>query len=327
MASLARLGKNQSIMTSADRLLAHLRALTENGPRNIRSNPSSLETARRYVVDHFISAGWEVENQPFLLGPRLGSNDHSRPESTSALRLYRQLGGTNIIARRPGSTGRALLITAHLDTVADSPGADDDATAVAAVLDVATRLRAGGQPLVLAITDSEETSKHGARELARALAGEISGVVTMELVGYFDDTPGSQPVPAALKLIYPEVARFVAARGYRRDFAVIVEDRRSGDVAGALLGALTEAGMPTVRLRDPRPAGRLRHLVSLVAPPTAILDRSDHSRFWDIGVPAVMLVVGTPDGNPNYHRPTDTVDTIDLARLAVLVEGVVAMAR
>ena len=313
-------------MTSADRLHAHLVALTANGPRNVRTNPRALQAARRYVSDQLAAAGWVVEAQPFRLGPRIGSNDRSDPARTRALRLYRRIEGVNIVARRPGASGRALLVTAHLDSVGDSPGADDNATAVAAVLELAWRLAVGDRPLVLAITDSEETSKHGAAVLAKALRHQVFGVVTVELIGYFDDAPGSQPVPPPLKLAYPRVAAFVAGREYHRDFVVIVEDRRSGPVAAALLDGMTDAGMPAVRLRDPRPAGRLRHLVSLLVPPTAILDRSDHSRFWDRGVPAVMLVVGTPDGNPHYHRSSDTVETIDLPRFARVVEGLVRVA-
>jgi hypothetical protein len=320
------MGQNRVMSPSEDRLLAHLVALTANGPRNSRSNPEALVAARRYVVDHLEEAGWVVETQPFRLGARVGSNDHTRPRNRLGLAFYRYLEGANIVARRPGVSGRALLVTGHLDSTGDSPGADDNATAVAAVLELATVLRHGEHPLILAVTDSEETSKHGAALLARTLAPEIAGVVNLELIGYFDDTPGAQPVPQALKLAYPAVAGFVAGRRYRRDFAVIVEDRRSAAIAAALLDGLTDAGMPAVRLRDPRPAGMLRHAVSLLVPPTAILDRSDHSRFWDRGIPAVMLVVGTPDGNPNYHRPSDTVETIDVARFALIVDGLARMA-
>lgn len=123
---------------------------------------------------------------------------------------------------------------------------------------------------------------------------------------------------------FPRVNAQVVARKNRRDFVLMVEDRRSKFIGGPLLDALEAAAMPAIRLTDPRPAGWLRHLTTVFIIATSLLDRSDHSPFWDRGIPAVMLIAGTPDRSPHYHRETDATETLDYPRLAKIVDAVTA---
>jgi Peptidase family M28 len=295
-----------------------------------------MERAERYAADAFAAAGWRVRRDPFDVRWTLGSTDRYDDRALPLkVRLHPRLAGANLTARHPDAgSGPAVLVAAHLDTVEGSPGADDNASGVAVVLETARLLGGLPQPpaVTLLLTDLEEAGLVGARIAARRHHRDQRprGVICLESVGCYAFAPHTQRLPAGAGLVFRDAVREVGSRGYRGDFALVVH-RRSSYRAAALwrsAAAATGPALPAVLLRDPRPAGALGFLLGLAVPALYHLGRSDHVPFWYRGIPA-LLVTGTADfRNRHYHRATDTPDTLDYPRLAaVAVATAVTVAR
>ncbi|MYS24254.1 Peptidase family M28 [Streptomyces sp. DvalAA-14] len=315
-------------------LRRHVAALAR-GPRSRRHAPRAMEEAEEYVTGVLRAAGWQVAREPFDARLRLGSTDrHGQRAMPLKVRLHRGLSGANLRAELPGSrpTGPGgarpptLVVGAHLDTVQGSPGADDNASGVAVVLEVARLLGglAAPPPVTLMVFDMEELGLIGAREAVRRLLGEagrtLGGMICLESVGFFSDEPGSQRLPAGAGAVMPEAVGAVRRSGHRGDFTLIVHRNSSRTLAAgwARAAAAASPALPTVLLRDPRPDGPLGAALGLAVPALGNLDRSDHSPFWNHRVPAVMLTGTANFRNAEYHRPGDLPDTLDYARLAAV---------
>ncbi|MFC4330917.1 M28 family peptidase [Streptomyces andamanensis] len=312
------------------------------GPRGRRRAPGAMERAEEYVRARLAGAGWQVERQPFDLRWRIGATDrHGHRALVWKPRLHRRLRGANLIAVLPGApAGPTALVGAHLDTVDGSPGADDNASGVAVLLETARLLAAlpAPPPVALAVFDMEELGLIGARHAARVLSRDglggtggrrdIAGMICLESVGYFDDAPGSQRLPAGFATAFPGTAAATRADGHRGDFTLVVH-RRSSAAAAAhwqRAAAATPAGLRGLLLRDPRPDGPAGLLIGLAVPPANHLGRSDHAPFWNRRIPALMLTDTANFRNPHYHRPTDVPATLDYARLAAVTAATAATA-
>jgi Zn-dependent M28 family amino/carboxypeptidase len=294
--------------------------LLSASPRNRMSHPDVVEAARDFVESELQQAGWSVERQSFRRRWVFGVSDIDTGSSISRLRLHRGLVGVNLVATRPGSAPPYTVVGAHLDTVVDSPGADDNASGVAAALELARQLTEPTS-VMIAIFDLEEVGFVGARVLARRLAaqGAASAMLCLESVGCYRDQPATQRVPTGLhKLIAGEHAAAVLAHR-RGDFLAVVYRRSSQPMAGRFCELAARFELPTVRVRDPRPDGLAGLLATAALPPLATLDRSDHLPFWRRGIPSVLLTDTADLRNPNYHRTTDVPDILDYPRLARLV--------
>jgi Peptidase family M28 len=352
------------------RVRADIAALA-GSPRN-RRQPGSLEQARARVRDELEAAGWHVQAVPFRRRWVLGVSDAGSAASPiRRLRLYPRLDGVNLVAERPGpintsrptdkprptdssspadrlnpaETGRppGLLLLAHLDSVAGSPGADDNASGVAALLECARLLAlldlspardgaaSGSSPaaVILAVVDLEEVGRVGSATLARdsAFRRRVAMSVGLEAVGTFDDSPGSQKV-GALGVVLPGLAGRVRARDRRGDF-VLALHRRSTAAAAAVLaraGAALDPPLAVLGGHDPRPDGPLGRLATGLFPPLGHLDRSDHAPFWHRGVPSMMVTTTAPFRNPRYHGPGDRPDRVDPERVTALAVALAAFA-
>ena len=234
--------------------------------------------------------------------------------------------GTNILASNPSGKepdGRPILVSAHYDTVRGSPGADDNASGVAALLECARALSsaelAGGVEFVC--FDQEEKQAGGGALLGssafvRAAGGKgaYEGLYNLEMVGYTSG-PGSQGYPPGFRFILPGGFKRAREREFRGDFVATVSigagvqlGRRYADAASRWVPAL-EVLPVEVRYRLP-----------------ILMDmfRSDHAPFWIAGIPAIMLTDTANFRNPHYHTPTDTPETLDYAFLANVTRALVA---
>lgn len=279
-----------------------------------------MELAEDHVASSLSAAGWQVEFQPFTAGLRLASND-SGDRSARLLRVrpYRELSGVNLIARHPGAApGPAVVVGAHLDTVRDSPGADDNASGVAALLEVGHLLAQldPPPPVVLAVFDLEELGLVGAAAAARLLlrSGPLVGMIGLESVGFYSSAAGSQRLPAGASRAFPATARGIADG--IGDFTLVVHRRTTAAPARAWQSAAATLGHRGVLLLDPRRDGLAGSLSTVVLPHTLHLSRSDHAAFWRRGVPALMLTDTASFRNPHYHRAGDVPSTLDYTRLA-----------
>lgn len=270
-------------------LRADVRALAGDiGPRAVFRD-DTLARAARWVTRRFESQGWTVARQACDVGG---------------------VECANLIVERRGTTfpDEIVIVGAHYDTVPVTPGADDNASGVAALLALSARF-AGGKPArtlrFVAFANEEpvyfQTERMGSRVYAKACKERGERVVAMlalETMGYYRDEKGSQKYPFPLSLFYP-------ARG---DFLAVVGNRPSQPLVARV----------TKLLRTTRTIP-----VEAAALPDVLpgIGWSDHWAFWQEGYPAVMLTDTAPFRNPHYHRATDTPETLDYARLAAATQG------
>jgi hypothetical protein len=272
----------------------------------------------------------ELERQVAALAGEIGARNAYRP---AALARAAELGAARlaeigVVARRSftvdGSTfenlelvvpgSGAVVVGAHYDTARDSPGADDNASGVAAVIELA-RAFAGApceRTLRFVLFANEEppffwTDGMGSRAYAGELlaSGErVEAMLSIESIGYFDDAPKSQHYPPPFGFFYPDRGDFVA-------FVGNLASRR-----------LVRRSIETFRRTTPLPSEG-------VAAPGLVpgVGWSDHSSFWRRGVAAVMVTDTVPFRNPHYHLASDRPETLDYERMARVVRGLEQVVR
>jgi Zn-dependent M28 family amino/carboxypeptidase len=215
--------------------------------------------------------------------------------------IYRNVIGTTRLSPRfdkgpVNAINAPLIVGAHYDTVVGSPGADDNASGLAVMLEVADRVRSIplARPVRFIAFCLEEYDLLGSVAYAAALrAGNqsISGAIILECVGY---TAESQLAPPNVPVAVPPTGDFLAVVGNSASASLVAAIESSGREAGAHL-----------------------KLIPLVVPGQGELlpdtRRSDHAAFWQYGYPAVMLTDTANFRNPHYHRPTDLIDTLNFS--------------
>jgi Zn-dependent M28 family amino/carboxypeptidase len=224
---------------------------------------------------------------------------------------------TNLLTEPlPADTHLPLfVVAAHYDSIATSPGADDNASGLATLIELARwirpRLDAASckSRLQLAAYDLEELGCLGSAEHARQLkvAGtSVVGMISLEMLGYCDRRPGSQQLPPALVGHYPSTGDFIGVVGTEAsDMLLRTVVRAMKSVPGLPVESMAIPGDGTIL-----PQTRL----------------SDHSSFWDQGFPALMVTDTSFFRNPHYHQESDLPETLDYAFLAHVTQGVCAAA-
>lgn len=273
----------------ADQLRADIHTLAGDiGERNV-TRPAELARAEEYLTQSLSNAGFSVQRQTF----RVNAVDCS-----------------NLEVEIPGTIrgNEILVIGAHYDSAEAAPGANDNGSGAVAVVVLARRLAkdsfARTVRFVLFVNEEPphfQTDAMGSLVYAKRCKQRnenIVGMISLETIGYFNDTTGSQKYPPPLDRIYPAEGNFI---GFVADLDSITFLRRvvksfrgqcSFPSEGAALpGFISEAGW------------------------------SDHWSFWQQGYPALMVTDTAPFRYPYYHTTEDTPDRIDYARMARVVAG------
>jgi Zn-dependent M28 family amino/carboxypeptidase len=261
-------------------------------PRHPVAEPGPLADAEDLVALELAAAGLRVERQAFQWKAREFHNVVGTLEGADPARPI-------------------VVVGAHFDSVACSPGADDNASGVAALLELARLLapRRFGATVHFVGFNLEEvqgwappTYRIGSREYVawlRKRKAEVAGAFVLEMVGF---TGPRQDVPAAVRLVkrVPREGTFLAAVGDGGSRLLLAAMERAADGV-----------VPLVTLTVP--------LKGYLVPDTR---RSDNARFWDAGWPALMVTDTADLRNPHYHQPTDTPDRLDYRFLGKVVETV-----
>jgi hypothetical protein len=282
----------------ADRLKEHVLVLSQHiGERNwLRYEQLGL--ARDYIESQLKSFGYEVGLKEYKVRGKL---------------CY------NVEASWPGmdfSAGQEIvLVGSHYDSAPGTPGADDNASGVAMLLELARQVR--GHPSARTIRfvafSTEEAylfsrlsmeerlstmgSFHYAQE-AKKRGDRIRGMVSLEMLGYYSTQAGSQELPTMLKILYPS----------QGNFALVVGNMSSAGVVWKLGREMGTASTIPVR------RAVLPQFIEGVGD-------SDHRNFWSAGYPAVLLTDTAFYRNRHYHEPTDTHEKLDYASMAGLLPG------
>jgi hypothetical protein len=273
----------------------HVRALAQDiGVRSDETYPNVVRAAA-YLETALMGLGYRVVSQEF------SANGHQ----------YR-----NLEASLPGTTRprEIILLGAHYDTAEGAPGADDNASGVAGVLELARLFARAPQARTLRFVffPNEEppsfaTGDMGSRHYARAArerGDQILAMLSIESIGYYDTEQGSQRYPFPLNLAYPNVG----------DFIGFVSNLKSRGLLRRAISAFRDhATLPTQGAAAPAWVPGIWW--------------SDHWSFWREGYTAIMISDTAPYRNPFYHTPEDTADKLDYGRTARVVDGLVHVVR
>lgn len=224
------------------------------------------------------------------------------------LHTQRQGKYENIIATTLDDPTQArILIGAHYDSVPKTPGADDNASAVAGMLAAAKALTSVRPlPVTYVAFNCEEDGLLGSQDFVQNYLSpsshKLKAVHILEMIGYRDHAPGSQTSPTELPMNLGDTA----------DFIGILMNEESNKYAGSLIETaekyVSDLPVKTLEIFD----SMERHFPDLL--------RSDHSPFWTVGLPALMWTDTSEFRNPHYHKPSDTPETLDYAFIKKVVD-------
>lgn len=273
------------------RLQTHVRKLSvELSPRD-ESHIENLDRVAAYIKDEFSQTTALVSDQPY------------RVQGKS----YR-----NVIAQFGPESGERIVVGAHYDTAGPLPGADDNASGVAGLIELA-RLLSRQQPSMrveLVAFSLEEppyfrTTGMGSSVHAESLRKQnvrVRAMFSLEMIGYFSDRPNSQHFPVGvLSAFYPSTGNFIGVVGRLSDWSLV------------------RGTKATMRNASPLP-------VYSINAPTFVpgIDFSDQLNYWHAGYSAAMITDTAFFRNRNYHTARDTEEKLDYKRMAMVVEGVYA---
>lgn len=255
--------------------------------------PAQLETAADWIEGELKACDYAVIRDSYEL-----SRNEPRFE--------------NVVATSAGASlaSEIVVVGAHYDSIPGTPGADDNASGVAILLELARLFKGGARTVrFVAFTNEEpqyfQTEQMGSLVYARRCrqAGDnIVAMLSLETLGYYKTEAGSQKYPFPLGFIYPSTGDFV------------------GFVSNLPSRSLNHRVISTFRgaARFPSEGACLPEIIPGVS-------WSDHWSFGQVGYPSVMVTDTAPFRNPNYHQPTDTFDTLDYQRMALVTTGLKAV--
>jgi hypothetical protein len=285
----------EDIRALEGRLMQHVGTLGGTiGERNMLQ-PVALRAAADHIRQEWRKQGFQVTEERFeILGQPCA----------------------NLVVEHKGSEqpGAIVLVGAHYDSVIGSPGANDNATGVAILLEMSRALRQEGlaRTVRFAAFVNEEppyflTEAMGSREHARRArrrGEDIQAMLSLETLGYYSDVPGSQRYPPPFGVFYPRVGNFLAVVGNMSSRGLVVDFLRQFMTVSdfPVEGVATFAWIPGINW-------------------------SDHWSFWKEGYPALMLTDTAPFRYPEYHSPGDLPERVNRPEFARAAHGIIQAVR
>lgn len=281
------------LLVDVKRLEAHVKSLSiDFYPRNYR-NIQNLNRAAHYIERQFRLSGAEVETQEFEVEGK----------------MYK-----NIVARYGAGKGHKMIVGAHYDSCGETLGADDNASGVAGLLEIASLIgrEKVNREIELVAYTLEEPPYFGTEEMGSYVHASrirdketIEGVIVLEMIGYFSSKADSQSYPAILlRLMYPNKGNFIVVVGN------LTQRAFTKKVKVAMKGA---TDLPVYSINAPA-----------VVPG---IDFSDHRNYWPSGINAVMITDTAFYRNKEYHEANDTYNRLDYQKMAKVVTAVFEVIR
>jgi hypothetical protein len=275
--------------TIRDSIRRHVSILAGRiGERNL-DHYAALEEGCRYIQSSFQALGYDAKTQEYTTRGRAVKN------------IEVEIAGNEL-------AGDVIVVGAHYDSARGSPGANDNATGVAAILDLVRLLK--GETLhrtlrLVAFVNEEppyfqtdDMGSHVYATRARSRHENIVGMISIETIGCYSDEPGSQLYPRGFSLFYPDKGNFI------------------GFVGNLSSRALVRQAIAPFRETTPFPSE------GVAAPGWFTgVGWSDHWSFWQEGYPAIMVTDTALFRHRQYHTSADTPDRIDYDRTARVVSG------
>lgn len=299
--ALSRFKPNiQDLVDEVDKLKLENLVTTLEGTRNYAANPTRMDSIKDFL---------EAEMAQYGSVNRLNFNFSGNE-------------GQNMISNHTGMINPSSVVIngAHFDGVINSPGADDNASAVAGVIE-AMRILSDYQfknTIRFLLFDLEELGLRGSIDYVSNdldLSENLRGAIINEMIGYVDSTANSQQFPAGFNLLFPEAFNEVASDSFRGNFITNVGNSNSAPLM-AYYGEAAAEYVPELRIIDVEAPGNSQTVPDL--------RRSDHAPFWDADKQALMITDGANFRNPNYHQPTDVSSTLDFNFMKTVVKANVA---
>jgi peptidase M28-like protein len=275
---------------SIENLKQTVHYLSTMNPSRSYIHPESLERSVKYISQRFIEYGLTPEMQKFEITGNIYEN---------------------VIASVGPKEGIRMIVGAHYDVCEDQPGADDNASAIAGLLEIARFAKKYEAELpyrvdFVAFTLEEPpffgTTNMGSYVHAESLKEnniKVRGMICLEMIGFFTDRKKSQTYPLALmRLFYPGTG----------DFIGVVSNYNSSSLAKQLSRHLKATSINVETLKAPS------FLTGV--------DFSDHRNYWKFGFDAVMITDTAFYRNSNYHKHSDTMDTLDFDNMKEIVKGI-----
>lgn len=291
----------EDIVAAADsnRLRANLEFL--EGVRNRTTNPTHLQETKDSIENTFVNAGFKTEIYTFMRGNYTAHNFLGTLQGSSEDSEYFLLGG-------------------HYDTVTNSPGADDNGSAIAGMMEAIALMKDYNfkKSIKFVGFDLEETGLEGSTNfVTNSLRADESllGFLNFEMIGYFTNEPFTQQFPAGFEAIFPAAAAQVNADSARGNFITVVGNQTHSGLADSFVVASQKyvPELKTLKVISPGMGTLVPDLL-----------RSDHGPFWFAGLPALMLTDGSEFRNPNYHTINDKVETLNFTFMNNVVKAAVA---
>ncbi|MCH7695903.1 MAG: M20/M25/M40 family metallo-hydrolase [Proteobacteria bacterium] len=278
---------------TAKRLEAHVTELCRNPAGRNFIEKKALDAARKYIAWQFESSGYQVKFHEYQLNGDTVAN------------IEVELTGTL-------NPKQIIIVGAHYDTVPGAPGANDNGSGVAAILELADRFKDKSfrhTVRFLAFVNEEPpnfmTGNMGSYVYAKKAAKDKENIIAMfslETIGYFSDETGSQHYPPFFNLFYPKKGNFIA-----------------------FVSNLSSRGLVTKSIRSFRAHSTFPS--EGIAAPAFIpgISWSDHWSFWKHGYPAIMITDTAPYRYPAYHTSEDTPEKLDYEKMVYVIKGIEKM--
>ena len=288
--------RDTTLIGDTRKLHRHVKYLTVDIGSRSAYEYDQIEATKEYIVDCLKAFGYVPSFQTFT---------------------YNRKKYSNVIASRTGVKlpDETVIIGAHYDTARGTPGADDNASAVATLLEIARALKDFSPDRTLKliffvveeppIFKSEQMGSYIYAKEAKARNEDIKAMICLEMLGYYTNEKDGQTYPfPIMSRVYPSTPNFIAIVGNLNSTSLVGKVKNS-------LGVGSRIPVETLSALSFVPG----------------VDFSDHRSFWKMGYPAVMVTDTAYYRNPNYHSETDTIDTLDFDKMSDLLKGLIQAAK